>query len=140
MRHTYNVRAEVLELTGDLVNGTPTLSWTKLTDVVDPLLGVAGELMCRLDLNFIRVGKDQPMPVIAGRAPDRTGVMFFDTTDYVRAGLFIRALDGPVTGTFEIRTIPDPAVGMYNAHHMEVQVFEYAQVLTGVFPGTELEV
>jgi len=31
---------------------------------------------CRLDLTFLRRGEDQPLPIEAGKAPDRGGVMF----------------------------------------------------------------
>lgn len=140
MRHLYNSRAEVLRLSGVLTHGTPVLTWTKVPDIVDTHLGVAGELMCRLDLNFMRQGKDQPMPVVAGRAPDRIGVLFCDATDAIRAGDHIHLLTGPVKGTFEIRTIPDVAIDFASAHHIEVQVVEVSQSLAGVFPGGTVEV
>ncbi len=139
MRHLFNSRAEVLRLSGELIAGTPTLSWPKTTDIVDPVLGVPGELMCRLDLNYVRPGKDQPMPVVAGRAPDRIGVLFYTVTGNVKAGDRVRMLSGPVTGTFEIRVIPDPAVGFSAAHHMEVQVVEVAAPPAGMFPSATPE-
>jgi len=137
MRHLYNCRVELLRLSGVLVDGVPTFTWARTDTLPDPVLGIPGELMCRLDLSFVRQGKDQPMPVVAGRAPDRVGVMFFDNTNEVRAGDRIRVLAGPVTGTFEIRAIPDPAVSQLVAHHMEVQIVEVAQPLTGIFPSGE---
>jgi hypothetical protein len=139
MRHLFNSRCEVLRLSGQMVDGTPTLSWTKVGGVVDPVLGTPGELMCRLDLTFQRPGKDQPMPIVAGRAPDRVGVMFFDATDNIVAGDRIHCLAGPLTGTFEIRSIPDPAVAYAAAHHGEVQVIEVSQTLPGIFPGATVE-
>lgn len=139
MRHLYNSRCEVLRLDGELSFGSPKLSWTKLTHIVDPLLGTPGEILGRFDLNFMRPGKDQPMPIVAGRAPDRFGVFFFDVTDLIKAGDRIRALDGPIVGTFEIKAIPDPAVGFTAAHHMEVQVVEVTRNLTNVFPGGNVE-
>lgn len=139
MRHLYNSRAEVLRLSGALVLGTPTLTWSKISDTPDTVLGVEGELMCRLDLNFVRPGKDQPMPVEAGRAPDRIGVLFYSVTDALKAGDRVRMLAGPITGTFEVRVIPDPAVAYAAAHHMEVQVVEVAQQLAGVFPSASPE-
>jgi hypothetical protein len=84
---------------------------------------------------FVRPGKDAPMPLVAGRAPDRVGTLFCDPTPHLKAGDRIHAIDGPVTGTFEIRAIPDVAVGFGIGHHMEVQLIEVAQELTGVFPG-----
>ncbi len=135
MRHLFNCRAEVLRQTGTVINGVLTSTFPKISDVPDPYLGVAGELMCRLDLSFVRPGKDQPAPVVAGTAQDRIGVMFFSTTDAVKAGDRVRVLTGPVSGTFEIRAIPDPAQDRLTAHHMEVQVIEVAQALANKFPG-----
>jgi hypothetical protein len=128
MRHLYNTQAEVVRLTTDMQDGLATQSWQKLDAIVDPYLGTPGELMCRIDLIFQRPGKDQPMPSVAGRAPDRVGLMFFDPTDQILTGDRFHILDGPVQGTFEIRVMPDPAqqYGML-AHHMEVQVIEVAQ-------------
>lgn len=139
MRHLYSSRVEALRLSGVLVDGSPQLTWAKVGDVIDPGLGVAGELLCRLDLSFLRVGKDTPMPAVAGRAQDRTGVCFFDANDNIKAGDRLRCLAGPVTGTFEIRSIPDAAVDYATAHHMEVQVVEVAQQLTNIFPGASVE-
>lgn len=135
MRHLFNCRAEVLRQTGTVVDGMLTSSYPKVTDVVDPYLGTPGELMCRLDLALVRAGKDLPAPVVAGRAPDRVGVMFYSTTDAIKAGDRIHVLDGPATGTFEIRAIPDPVQDQLTAHHMEVQVIEVAQALANVFPA-----
>lgn len=139
MRHLYKSRVEVLRLTGRLVNGSPVMAYEKLQTMVDPQLTVPGEMMCRLDMAFIRPGKDQPMAITAGRAPDRVGLLFFDTTNEIKAGDRVRTLSGPVSGTFEIRVMPDPAVDFGAAHHMEVQVIEVAQALAGQFPGASLE-
>lgn len=142
MRHLYHSRVEVLRLSGTLVNGTPVLSWAKVTDTLDSSLGVPGELVCRIDLNFVRLGKDAPMPVVAGRAPDRMGVCFFDADSgpaSIKAGDRLHCLSGPVTGTFEIRAIPDAAIDFASAHHLEVQVVEVSQQLTNVFPGASVE-
>lgn len=140
MRHLFNSRVAVEELAGQFLDGTPSYTWAKLNRNVDPYLTEPGELMCRLDLYFIRPGKDQPMPVVAGRAPDRIGLMLFTTTSAIKAGQRIRVISGPVTGgVFEIRAVPDPAQGFTTTHHMEVQVIEVAQKLAGTFPGADLE-
>jgi hypothetical protein len=128
MRHLYNSRVEVLRLEGTFAVGTLTQSWT-----------VAGALDCRLDLTFVRPGKDQPMPVVGGRAPDRIGVLYFDVGEDVRAGDRIRPVSGPLSGIFEVRVVPDPAVAFSTAHHMEVQIVEVSQNLTNVFPGSQPE-
>jgi hypothetical protein len=135
MRHLYNSQAAVYRLSGGIVNGTPTLTWSKITGIPDTVLGVAGEMMCRLDLGFLRQGKDQPMPATAGRAADRVGVLFYDSNAEVKAGDRLVMLSGPVVGTFELRAIPDPAIAYAEAHHLEVQVVEVSQDLVGIFPG-----
>lgn len=141
MRHLYHTRAEILRLNLDMEDGAPTSTWQKVDDIIDPVLNVAGEMMCRIDLAYQRPGKDQPMPVVAGRAPDRVGVMFFDASDQIKSGDRIHCLVGPVQGTFEMRVMPDPAAGYSMAHHMEVQIVEVAQnmrtnLLNQFDPGT----
>jgi hypothetical protein len=137
VRHLFNCRVEVLRLSGDMAYGTPTLSWSKITDIVDTVLGAPGEMMGRLDLTFQRPGKDVPMPVVAGRAPDRIGLWICSVTDQLKAGDRLRIISGPTTGTFELRAIPDPASGYTAAHHMETQVIEVAQALAGRFPSAQ---
>lgn len=134
MRHLYASKVEVLRIEGPLYGGTPIISWTKTDDVIDVELGQPGEMLCRLDIGFIRAGRDLLMPVVAGRAPDRIGVCFCDPPG-PRAGDRLRCLAGPVTGTFEVRAIPDPAVDFSSVHHLEVQVVEVAQSLAGVYPS-----
>jgi hypothetical protein len=139
IRHLFHTRCRILRLNLDMVDGAPTSAWQKVGDIVDPTLGVAGEMMCRIDLQYQRPGKDLPMPIIAGRAPDRVGVMFFDATDQIKSGDRIQCLDGPVQGTFEIRVMPDPAAGYSAAHHMEVQIVEVAQNMrTNLLTQTEV--
>jgi hypothetical protein len=139
MRHLYNSRAQVQRLQGTLVHGTPVLAWSTIEAIVDPLLGEPGQLKCRLDLTFVRPGKDQPMPVTAGRAPDRVGVLFCDPTSALLAGDRVCMVEGPVTGIFELRVVPDPAVAMVSVHHLEVQVIEVSQALVGIFPGATVQ-
>ena len=137
IRHLYPTLAEVLRLSGTLVHGTPTLTWAVITDMVDPAHGVPGQLKCRIDLGYLRIGRDAPMPVVAGRAPDRMGVMFLDATGAIKAGDRIHCIAGPIAGTFEIRPLPDPAVDMSAVHHLEVQVIEVAQAVHGMVPSPE---
>jgi len=139
VRHLYGHLVEVLELSGGLVHGTPTLTWSVINDSPDPVLGIPGQMMCRIALGVVRPGKDAPMAIVAGRAPDRVGVMYFDPTDAVRSGQRIRIIDGPFLGTFEIRAMPDVAVMGTTAHHMEVQLIEVAQQRGGAFPGATVE-
>lgn len=127
LRHLYASRVELLRLSLDMSKGVPLQSWEKVEYIIDPYLGVPGEMMCRIDLAFQRPGKDQPMPVVAGRAPDRVGLMFFDVTDMVLDGDRVHCLEGPISGTFEMRVKADPAVDYNSAHHLEVQIVEVAK-------------
>ncbi len=138
-RALYTSVAQVVRLVPALDGGSASVSWVPVTDILDPYLEIPGQFQCRLDLQFVRPGKDQPMPLVAGRAPDRVGVLFFDCiTDnggkpLVLAGDRIEMVHGPVLGTFEIRLIPDVAQDFLGAHHVEVQVIEVSQALK---PGT----
>jgi len=125
MRHLFNSVVEILRLEGTLVDGTLTQQWKPV-----------GQMLCRIDLNFVRVGKDQPMPVAAGRAPDRSGLLFFSVGEDARAGDRLRCISGPVSGTFELRVVPDPAIGYSASHHLEAQIIEVSQQLAGRFPGS----
>jgi len=128
MRWLYSSRIEVWRLGLDVdPDGVSSQTWAKITSVPDAVLAVPGEMMCRIDLQFQRPGKDQPMPIVAGRPPDRVGVMFFDVTDQILSGDRFHCISGPIAGTFEMRVNADPAQDYAFAHHMEVQVVEVAQ-------------
>ena len=140
MRMFYTSTCQVLRLSISLdAGGGMSFTWDPVDTVVDHYLNTPGLLQCRLDLTFLRPGKDQPAPVVAGRAPDRVGVCFFDLTadaegaPLVRAGDRLKCVQGPIFGTFEIRLIPDVAQSLIGAHHIEVQVVEISKMLK---PGT----
>jgi hypothetical protein len=117
------------------VQGSASASWTQLTGILDPQLNIPGQMRCRIDLQFIRRGVDQPPAVQAGRAPDRVGVLYFmPVTDaygvpLVLAGDRIVTVSGPVYGTFDIRQLPDVAQDFIGGHHVETQIVEVAQSL-----------
>jgi hypothetical protein len=147
MRALYNSVAQVTRLTPVLgPNGGMTMSWNPLSVTLDNFINQPGLLGCRLDLTFVRRGVDQPMPVTAGRAPDRVGVVFFDLiTDsngipLVLAGDRLVMQSGPIVGTFDLRVIPDVAIDFLGAHHVETQAVEVAASLTPgsftPFPGS----
>ena len=69
------------------------------------------------------------MPVEAGRAPDRVGVLFCSLDVPLRAGDRVVTVEGPITGAFEIRAVPEQALNYVGAHHQEVQVVEAVQDL-----------
>ena len=145
-RHLYNSTVQVLRLQAQLTSGSAEVAWAPITDIIDPYLGKPGIMACRLDLLFQRPGKDQQMPLVAGRAPDRVGVLFYGpVTDasgvpLVKSGDRVATLTGPIQGTFEIRLIPDVAQSYLGAHHIEVQVIEVSQALAPgsvtPFPGS----
>lgn len=135
----YISRARVEQQDYTVVDGQPTVTWAQATDPDPDLTRRLKYLPCRLDLTFLRPGKDVVAPVNAGRAPDRIGVLFCAPTTPIRAGqriVMIPSPNGttPVQGTFEIRQIPDLALGMAGAHHLEVQVIETNQELAGRWP------
>jgi hypothetical protein len=115
--------------------GAASVTWSPLTAILDPVVNIPGQLRCRLDLQFIRRGVDQPPAVAAGRAPDRVGVMYYiPVTDVngiplVQAGDRAVTLTGPVYGVFEIRNLPDVALDFVGGHHVEVQIVEVSQNL-----------
>lgn len=124
IRHLYISRAEVIRLQMKIVNGSMKNEWQKISDLVDTRLGVPGEIMCRLDLNFVRPGKDQLSPIVAGRAQDRVGVLFCDYSPHLLAGDRLKMVAGPISGTFELRATPDGAIDFSKVHHFETQVVE----------------
>jgi hypothetical protein len=135
MLHLYasTVRIERPSITQ--VDGVPEMSWSTVS---------GGEsVRCRLDLNFMRPGKDIAPAPVAGKAPDRIGIMFCSSDTPIRAGDRIVAIPGydgttPVSGTFEVRVVPDQVVGFSFAHHIEVQVIETNQELDDQWPGDDL--
>jgi hypothetical protein len=132
MDHLFSsvVRAERLQ--PSMVDGQVVIDWTP-----SPLAG-SQWIKCRLDLNFLRPGKDIPAPINAGVRPDRIGVMFTYADAPIMEGDRIVTIPNefgkmPVTGTFEIKTIPDEALDYNSAHHIEVQVVEAAQTQKSSF-------
>lgn len=123
MNHLYNSVVEVLRLSlsRDPDTGAVDMAWT-----VVPRLN---KVPCRLDLNFIRQGKDALPAFEAGRRPDRVGVMFTDLKWDIQAGDRVRTKKNkfnqePVRGVFEIRNTPDEAQSISSVHHVEVQIIE----------------
>ena len=135
MRHLLNsaVRVERLQLV--VTDGRASMTYAQATDPDPALNDMLQFLKCRLDMNFIREGKDALPAPVAGRAPDRVGVMLTDPYAPIRAGDRIVTIPNesgavPVEGTFEIRAIPDEVVGYSDRHHIEVQIIEVGQELT----------
>ena len=129
MQHLFSSRVRVERpTTTKSASGRSRASW----EAVSGLESVA----CRLDLQFVRPNDIQPA-IVAGKAPDRYGILFCASGTPMKAGDRIVTTSGPVTGTFEIRTIPDAAVGFSAAHHIEVQIWETNRDLDALWPKTD---
>lgn len=144
MDHLFSsvVRVERLQLSlSD--DGTASMEWQQATDPDQYINWQLGWLACRLDMSFVRPGKDIAPAPEAGKAPDRIGVMFVSPDAPIRAGDRIVAIENElgrivVKGTFEIRYIPDEAVDYDSVHHIEVQIIETNQNLEGnIWPDEE---
>lgn len=135
MRHLYNsvVRVERLQLTR--TDGVSKMEWAQATDPDGSTNDLLQYLPCRIDLNYLRPGKDVIPAYEAGRAQDHFGVLFTDAYAPIKAGDRLVAITNvlgeiPVAGTFEIKAIPDQVVGFASRHHIEVQIVEVGQELT----------
>lgn len=122
--HFYNSTVRVEELKSSVQDGVATTTWV-------PVAGLE-KVKCRLDLNFVRPGKDILPAPVAGKVPDRIGILFTSSGMPLKAGQRVVAIPDkfgsiPVKGTFEIRVVPDEAIGFSDAHHIEVQIIEVAQ-------------
>jgi hypothetical protein len=113
-------------------SGGMSLTWNQVTDVVDVVLDQPGLMACRLAIGYLRPGKDQLPPIVAGRPQDRFGVIYYDpVTDssgvpLVKAGDRFLCIAGPISGTFEMRNPPDQMQSYRGAAHCEAQVVEVA--------------
>lgn len=134
LRSLYRSKVQVLRLSPALnSSGGMSVSWAPLTGILDLTLDQPGYMWCRLDIGFMRPGKDVPAPLVAGRAPDRVGVAYYDMVadasgvPLVQANDRLLCVQGPITGMFEVRMIPEVAQDFVGGHHIEVQVIEVAR-------------
>lgn len=132
------VRVEELKLV--VTDGVSSMTWVQATDPDQQMNWMLSYLKCRLDMTFLRPGKDVTPAQEAGRATDRIGVLFTYPYAPIKAGQRIVAIPNargkiPVPGTFGIEMIPDKAQDYSDAHHIEVQIHETNQSLVGEWPG-----
>lgn len=130
MDHLFASYVQAVHIVRGQSNGMPTISWIPYGDSRDLI-------KCRLDLTFIRPGKDQLPVTEAGRAQDRIGVLFCSLSPLgqnLSAGDRVVTVSGPVNGTFEVRNVPDIAQDYFEAHHIEVQIIETSQSLDRTIP------
>ena len=120
------------------------MSWVS-AGTTDPEKAMLTWIPCRLDLQFVRPGKDAPVVVQAGEAPERSGLLFCGDEYYgiLKAGMRLVTISNeagmePIKGVFDLRFIPDLAMGFASGHHIEVQVFELIQKnLVAKVPATD---
>lgn len=144
MEHLYAsaFRVERLQLLV-VVDGVPDAGWAQAHDADPALDAMLQFLTGRLDLGFVRPGKDIVPAPEAGKAPDRMGLLITHPYAPLRAGDRIVAIPNeqgkiPVSGTFEIRPKPDEVQGYDDTHHTEVQVIEVGQDLEEAeWPGED---
>lgn len=110
-------RCDLMELRESFVKGIPQSNWVV----------VEQNVKCFLDLNFIRRGKDPMWTPEAGRASDRSGVLF--TATKVKSGQRLRMTFGP-SGVFQIEGAVDEAWKPTRRHHYEVGVTEIPSQLS----------
>ena len=135
MDHLFNSVVRVERLQMQVTDGVASMGYVPATSLDPSSNDMLSFLKCRLDLTFIREGKDMLPAQVAGRAPDRVGVMFTYSYAPLRAGDRIVTIpneygETPVSGTFEIRAIPDQVIGFSSPHHIEVQIIETGQELS----------
>ena len=95
-------------------DGSPITSYQKIN---------TKPIKCRLDLNFVRQGKDPMWMATASRPEDRMGVFFFLPNAPLKVGLRAVMLKGP-GGIFQLRGAIDEAWGYDSLHHYEVGASE----------------
>lgn len=107
-------RCNLYDLVTSDDDGSPITSYRKVNTRPIP---------CRLDLNFIRQGKDQMWIEAIARPEDRTGVMFFLPDAPIRSGVRAEIIKGP-KGIFQIQGAIDEAWGFNSLDHYECGVIE----------------
>lgn len=95
-------------------DGSPITKYVKVND---------RPVRCRLDLVYVRSGKDSQWMPTAAHSTDRTGVLFLPTGIEFRSGMRIHMTRGP-EGAFQIQGAIDDIYGYTDPHHIEVGVLE----------------
>jgi hypothetical protein len=108
-------RATIKRNTVVAVDGVSSYSWRNIQT----------EVPCRVDLSYIRRGKDPQWSPEAGRVQDRTGVAFFMPDAQVTTGDRIVLTSGGVAGTFLVDGTVEEILGNRGGvHHLEVPLAE----------------
>ena len=142
-RVSYSSLVEVLRYkSGTSLKGAPSFVWEIPNIVFDQDWGVPGQMLCNIDLQWVRPGSMTPPAYESGVAIPRIGTLFFDLTYtgeiLLKAGDKIKTISGPVVGTFDIRVIPEPAKDIIGVvDHAEAQIVETSIVGKNLYPGTD---
>lgn len=126
MEHLFANRVTVYRQQSSIIAGQMSVSYAPVSDLT--------AVDCRLDLNFLRPGRDMLPIGDAGRAPDRFGVAYFSADVPLKAGDVLQCIPGddgsmPVSGWFDVRARPDQAIDYASQHHQEFQIIEIAQAV-----------
>lgn len=127
---------------GAPINGSPTYVWNNPQIVFDEDLNVPGQMLCRIDLQWIRPGTMIPAAYEIGAPIPRRGTLLFDTTYddkiLIQAGDKIQTIAGPVEGTFSLRIKPEPAIDAIGViDHAEVEIVEEGILTKNRIPGKD---
>lgn len=124
-RHAYASLGSVTRLAGTrlLAGGIRRVVWEDVPDMVDPLLGAAGQLRCRVTVGGVPPARSVAPPSTSGTTnkPDE-GVVCFDVTDYLLADDRITFTSGPVAGVWDVRTRPEIVENGRTAAYMRASV------------------
>ena len=107
-------RCDLYDLVTTDSDGSPITSYVKINST---------PIMCRLDLNFLRQGKDSLWVETAARPQDRVGVLFLMPNAPVKSGLRAVMTSGP-KGIFQLQGAIDEAWDFNKLDHFEVGVIE----------------
>lgn len=113
-----NHRCDLYDLRTTDNDGSPVTQYVKVNE---------RPVHCRLDLNFVRHGKDSMWLETIARPEDRTGVMIFGPKEKIKAGMRVKMLKGP-TGVFSLQGALDEAFDFDSLHHYEVGVVEVSSL------------
>lgn len=137
-RSLLNSRVQIYRLSIFTQDGVATNQWLALASPFN-------YIPVRLDLSYLRPGKDVQPPIQQGRAPDRVGVMLYEPGAGFEASDIVVAIPNdygqiPIPGAFQLRTIPDEIQAYSAQHHLEASILETSQAYMDSirpFPGGE---
>jgi len=146
LRSTYSSVVQVYRAATGAIDpntGAPSYTYSAITDDVDEDFNAPGQMLCRLALGWLEPGSMAPDPVEATAPMPRVGTLYFDLSYSgampLKAKDRLQTISGPVSGIFELRSIPYPAQDLIGvATFARVQIVEVSMVTLGVFPGVDV--